>query len=183
MARLVKGQGYRLIMLSGRNLVRVRMYTDFRGIWDGWSKTFLGILRTSLWSSVALILGEFCINMIPFLLLAISAIGVVLGWDHQFGMWFLLAQGLLQVCLVISIQSKTNSELGISPVWALSMPLGAAILAGIFFNSVFQGLTGHGARWKGRSYQLDQRAYHSPSPPILLPAKGGSRENEKNSSR
>ena len=44
LAKLVKGRGYRLRVARGSELIRTRMYTSLKEVWEGWTKNlFLGI--------------------------------------------------------------------------------------------------------------------------------------------
>jgi glycosyltransferase involved in cell wall biosynthesis len=46
LARRAKAAGIRLFFAPGAEIARVRMYTNFRAMWEGWTKNLIPLLRT-----------------------------------------------------------------------------------------------------------------------------------------
>lgn len=150
----VKWNGYRLIVADGRSLARTRMYTSLSEMWEGWTKNiYLGLSdRSSL-----LLLGAFgaVLALIAALvLLPWPMLGLL--WYRQGGGWLALmviAESIVLWAAVIYVRARVASGMGVSPWYALTLPLGAAIFAGMMFASTWRVLSGQGVRWKGRVYR------------------------------
>lgn len=85
LARLAKSAGYRLHFAPGEEVCRVRMYANFRDMWEGWSKNLLPLIT---WSgqrvtrellSVMPWIPLVCLAVVPFLHAPWDAAFVVLG--------------------------------------------------------------------------------------------------------
>jgi glycosyl transferase family 2 len=82
LARLAKSAGFRLHFSPGDQICRVRMYSSFGAMWEGWSKNLLplvtwpgqGVTRELL--SVIPWIPFFCLLLVPF---------VHAPWDASFG--------------------------------------------------------------------------------------------------
>jgi glycosyltransferase involved in cell wall biosynthesis len=83
LARLAKASGFRLHFGPGDQICRVRMYSSFKAMWEGWSKNLLPLLR---WSgqrvthellSVMPWIPLLCLLLTPFHLL-FGALGIFL---------------------------------------------------------------------------------------------------------
>jgi chlorobactene glucosyltransferase len=151
LAEVVKGAGYRLFMADGRALARTRMYTSLPEMWEGWTKNiFLGLrdrLGLLVFGAAVALIGALAL---PAWLLA------GLCWLAAGGGW-LSAAVTLEAALVwgylLSWRARAASSFGISPAYALTLPLGAAVFAAMMFASAFKVLLGRGVTWKGRRYQ------------------------------
>ena len=149
----VKWHGYRLIVADGMKVARTRMYTSLPEMWEGWTKNiYLGLRdRPSL-----LLLGVFgaFVALITALFLPIwPFMGVV--WLLHGGGWLAMAviiQSLLLWADVIYARAKVAQKMAISPWYALTTPLGAAVFAAMMITSAFRVVSGRGVIWKGRMY-------------------------------
>jgi chlorobactene glucosyltransferase len=152
-AEQVKWNGYRLIVANGYSLVRTRMYTSLPEMWEGWTKNiYLGLSdRPSL-----MILGVFgaFLALVAALILPIWPL-LGLYWYLQGGGWLaltVLAESLILWGIVIYARARVAVGMGISPWYALTLPLGAALFAAMMFTSTWKVLSGKGISWKGRMY-------------------------------
>jgi hypothetical protein len=122
-------------------------------MWEGWTKNiYLGLSdRASL-----LVLGVFGA------LLALTAALFLPVWPLLGLSWLLKGGGWMAVMVIfeslvfwaylISIRARVAQDMAISPWYALTMPLGAAVFAAMIVTSAFKVLSGQGVRWKGRIY-------------------------------
>jgi chlorobactene glucosyltransferase len=150
----VKWNGYRLIVANGFAVAKTRMYTSLSEMWEGWTKNiYLGLSdRPSLMA-----LGAF-----GALLLLIAALVLPLwpllgvGWYLQGGSLPALAvigEALLLWAIVIYARAGVALGMGISPWYALTLPIGAAVFAAMMFTSTWKVISGKGVAWKGRIYK------------------------------
>jgi chlorobactene glucosyltransferase len=155
-AEQVKWNGYRLVVANGNSVARTRMYTSLPEMWEGWTKNiFLGLSdRPSL-----RILGVFgaCLLWITALILPLwPVLGVV--WYLQGGDWLastVIVESLLFWSVVIYARARVAVGMGISPWYALTLPLGAFLFAAMMFTSAWKVLSGKGVTWKGRMYRRE----------------------------
>lgn len=86
LARLAKSAGYRLHFGPGEEICRVRMYANFKDMWEGWSKNLLPLV---MWSgqrvtrellSVLPWFAFLCLLLVPFLRAPWDAAFAILGF-------------------------------------------------------------------------------------------------------
>ncbi len=154
LAVLVKGSGMRLVLADGRKVATTRMYTRFSEIWEGWTKNiYLGIHDDPR------LLGW---GVLGVLLTLVAAVGLP-AWLISAGNWvasggglpavIVLIEGVIETAWVLLLRALTDRGMGISPVYALTTPLGTGILAAMMFTSAFNVISGRGVKWKGRVYR------------------------------
>jgi chlorobactene glucosyltransferase len=149
----VKWNGYRLIVADGMKVAKTRMYTSLPEMWEGWTKNiYLGLSdRPSLlWLGV---FGAF-IALIAALFLPIWPLLGFLWFLHGGG-WMaatVLLQSIALWLYVIFVRAQVAAKMEISPWYALTTPLGAALFAAMMITSAFRVLSGRGVTWKGRNY-------------------------------
>jgi chlorobactene glucosyltransferase len=150
----VKWNGYRLIVANGYSVARTRMYTSLPEMWEGWTKNiYLGLSdRSSM-----MLLGAFgaFVAVVAALILPLwPALGLL--WYLRGGGWLALtviAKSLILWGIVIYARARVSGGMGISPWYAFTLPLGAAIFAAMMFTSTWKVLSGKGITWKGRMYR------------------------------
>ena len=149
----VKWNGYRLIVANGSSVARTRMYTSLPEMWEGWTKNiYLGLSdRLSL-----LLLGALgaLILLIAALVLPLWPLLGVYWYTHGGG-WpalIVILQSLLLWVIVIYARARVAIGMGISPGYALTLPLGSAVFAAMMFTSAWRVISGKGVIWKGRTY-------------------------------
>jgi chlorobactene glucosyltransferase len=148
LARRVKRAGYRLAVLGGERLVRVRMYTGLRSLWFGLSKNaaesvggpqaavFLAAIGVALaWTAVALPLG-----------LAVVFVHAPPA-THAAALGLAVAVSLA----VLGMHTAGARRFRIPHWYGPLFPLGYTLLALIALNAVVQRRRGRVA-WKGRVY-------------------------------
>src|SRR5690349_4725377 len=149
----VKWNGFRLVVANGSSFARTRMYTSLAEMWEGWTKNiYLGLSdRPAL-----VLLGAFgaFLALVAALILPLwPLLGVI--WYLQGGSWLALTiifQSLILWWVVILARARVSIGMGISPGYALTLPLGAGVFAAMMFTSTWRVLSGRGVTWKGRVY-------------------------------
>lgn len=119
------------ICLDGSALVRVRMYENFSGIWNGFLKNFYPAFahQASYWAFLGLHIGVY---LLPFVL--------------AFWLWKAAA---LVLCtrFVLALRFR-------QPLWSVLLhPLAELLLIAIGLFSFWRVYSGHGVIWKGRAYR------------------------------
>ncbi len=149
----VKWNGHRLIVADGYSVARTRMYTSLPEMWEGWTKNiYLGLSDQAglLWLGV---FGAFVALLAALFLPIWPLLGML--WYINSGGWMAAAviteAALLWIYLIL-VRAQVARKMEISPWYALTTPLGAAVFAAMMITSAFRVLTGKGVTWKGRSY-------------------------------
>ena len=152
-AEQVKWNGYRLVVANGFSVARTRMYTSLTEMWEGWTKNiYLGLSdRRSLMllGAVGAFLALFAALFLPLWpLLGLSWFLQGGGWRA----WSVIAESLILWSFIICARVQVSKGMRISPWYALTLPLGAAVFAAMMFTSTWRVLSGRGISWKGRIY-------------------------------
>lgn len=148
LAEMLKGAGAHLRVEYAPTLVRTRMQTNFREIWEGFTKNLFAGAQFRVWSAL---FGGFAVllfSVMPVLLLAMCLTLIAASGGS---VWIALALPLLIVWAVqILVFMVVNRACGVPMMYALLMPLGHLMFVLILFNSAIKILSGRGVTWKGR---------------------------------
>lgn len=155
LARVVKEHGFRLHLVDGRDLVRVRMYQGLSDAWQGWRKNaYLGSRGGFLFALLELI-GLPQMSIIPFLL-------PLLAWLNRKSD----ARGIspkeaniatiVELVPLLAYRIWLNRQLKVPIYYVLTHPLAGAIFEGILGESTWRVLTKRGIDWRGRQYHKKQ---------------------------
>jgi chlorobactene glucosyltransferase len=152
-AEQVKGNGYRLIVADGYSVARTRMYTSLPEMWEGWTKNiYLGLSdRPSL--MLLGVFGAFILLVAALVLPLWPLLG--LFWYLQGGgwlAWIVILESLILWAIIIYARARVAIGMGISPWYAFTLPLGAAVFAAMMFTSTWRVVSGKGVVWKDRMY-------------------------------
>ena len=153
MAEKVKWNGYRLIVADGMKIMRTRMYTSLPEMWEGWTKNiYLGLSD----QPSMLMLGAFggLLALMAAFFLPIWPLTVIL-WVLKGGGWLgvlVISEATLLWGILIHERTKIARKLEISPWYAFTIPLGAAVFAAMMLASTWKVISGRGITWKGRVY-------------------------------
>lgn len=150
----VKWNGYRLIVADGMQLVRTRMYTSLPEMWEGWTKNIYLGLRDQPSLMVLGVFGAFLAVVVSIFLPAWPLLGVY--WYLKSGSWLaimVIGEALLLWLYLILIRARVAMKMDISPFYAFTTPLGAAVFGAMMFTSAWNVLSRKGVTWKGRNYQ------------------------------
>ncbi len=140
------GEGMRLRNADGGELLRCRMYSDFREVWEGFSKNIRPVFEESL--PTFLFVGSVLsiLFLAPFLLLPLT-------------LWFrgITIPTLIAVSLILLIRLALTLRFRTSWLSLIAHPVGVALALLIGLNS-WRLCLGEGVSWKGRTYQGSTRS-------------------------
>lgn len=128
------GEGMRLVNADGIDLLKCRMYTDFAGVWEGFSKNLRPVFEESHHSFLLFGTVVFMLFLLPFLL---AAIGCGAAW---------IAAGLILLTRFLLTLRFRTSWLGF-----VAHPVAVALALLIALNS-WRLCRNRGIVWKGRVY-------------------------------
>jgi chlorobactene glucosyltransferase len=155
--KAVKHDGHRLVLADGRHLMSVRMYTNLREIWEGWSKNVVLSFSRNPIEGLGAVGGTLTLTVVPVLM----ARWAMLAWrtanatrrkeDRIAAYWTSVLAGWV-IAGPFIYRARVDRLLGLSPVWTLTQPIGAVMFSAILLHSIYRLLTGRGVTWKGRVY-------------------------------
>ena len=136
LAREIKRNGGISLGLT-RNAASIRSYHGFSGIGRMISRNAFYQLRHSVWLLLGTLLGLGITYLAPPVLVFFG------GWASAFG-------GLAWLGMSLSFLPMVRFY-GLSPLWAVALPLVALFYAGATVHSAMQYWMGRGGEWKGRA--------------------------------
>jgi chlorobactene glucosyltransferase len=149
----VKWNGYRLIVADGMKVAKTRMYTSLPEMWEGWTKNIYLGLRDQP-SLIALgVFGAFLAVVTSLFIPAWPLLGIF--WYLNNGAWMAIAvlvEAVILWSFLIYMRIRVAINMQISPWYAFTTPLGAAVFGAMMFTSAWKVLSRKGVTWKGRSY-------------------------------
>ncbi len=145
LGRRIKEMGLQLIAADGRNVLSVRMYRNFKEIWDGFSKNIFAGFQFSA-------LSLFMVNSIYFLLFFLPFLLFFIELSLSSGVDYLLILTALQVLILYLSRIFISARFRLGIISTVLHPLGAISVPVIAINSWRWISSGAGAKWKGRTY-------------------------------
>lgn len=152
----VKWSGYHLIVADGMKVASTRMYTSLPEMWEGWTKNIYLGLREQIG---LMVLGAFgaLVTVIAALVLPLWPLLGLFWFFHGGGCtaMAIIIEALILWSVLIYVRSMVAHNMNIPRWYALTTPLGAAILAAMMFSSTWKVISGQGVTWRGRRYKPD----------------------------
>ncbi len=149
----VKWNGYRLIVADGMKVAKTHMYTSLPEMWEGWTKNIYLGLRDQPSLMALGVFGAFLAMVTSLFLPVWPLLGI--NWYLNGGEWMavvVVVESLLLWGYLIFIRAKVATNMEISPWYAFTTPLGAAVFGAMMFTSAWKVLSGQGVSWRGRTY-------------------------------
>lgn len=148
-ATLLKSSGARLRIDYAPDLLRTRMQTNLKEIWEGFTKNLFAGAKFSLPFAVFSSISVFLYAVAPALLWMFCLVVVTLGGRGEW--WQLFVPAFLVWLVQVTTFAVINRNWSIPTVYALTVPLGHLLFILILLNSAFKIAAGRGVTWKGRT--------------------------------
>ena len=146
LAERVKRLGARMMIDRAPALIRTRMYSTFAEMWECSTKNWFSGVNFSFPFALLCVLSTYLGAVVPALIALVSVAAIASGADLSSLLVPAALSWLFQV-LVMAIVSRRS---GVSPLYALTAPLGLALIYAMLFDSSIRITTGRGVTWKGR---------------------------------
>ena len=157
LAERIKRTGARLLIDRAPALIRTRMYRTFREMWECSTKNWFSGVNFSISLALSSVVSMYLGAVAPPLIALASLIAFVSGMDLS-SLFIPAALSWLFQVLVLAVVSKRS---GVSPLYALTAPLGLGLIYAMLFDSSIRITTGRGVTWKGRRI-YDRRGVRPP---------------------
>ena len=159
LAERIKASNARLLAEQAPALISTRMYSTFAEMWECSTKNWFSGVNFSLAFALFCVASMYAVAVVPPILALVSAFAVVTGISGG-ALWLLIPAALTWLLEVI-VLAVVSVRSGVSPVYALTSPLGLAITYAMLFDSSIRITTGRGVTWKGRKI-YDRRGVRPP---------------------
>ncbi len=150
LAKKIKRDGYKLNFILGVNAISLRMYKDFKALWEGWSKNWFIGLRRNIFKLISASILILLMFTFPWVLILISSIKILLVPNQAPGLIISLVLSIFCIIHLYLLRLEMKTRFGIkTKYWWLS-GFGGLIIAAIGPVSLVKTITGVGWTWKGR---------------------------------
>ncbi len=146
LAEKIKRSRARLLIDRAPTLIRTRMYRTFREMWECSTKNWFSGLNFSFSLALFCVVSMYLFAVAPPLIALAAAIAIVSGTDLS----SLFIPAALSWVFQVLIMAVITRRSGVSPVYALTSPLGLGVIYAMLFDSSIRITTGRGVTWKGR---------------------------------
>jgi glycosyltransferase involved in cell wall biosynthesis len=143
LGKLVKQNGFRSGVAKAHNELSVHWQSGMRNVIRGTTKNFFAFAGFSLWNMGTQIFGLLMMCVVPWIALFFAH-----GWT--------LAFACSCVGLAIILHTGACLELKVSPLYALTFPIGALIFIWMQVRSTIVTLWTGGITWRGTFYPLKE---------------------------
>ena len=148
LADRLKQSGARVAFEYAPDLVRTRMYTNFREMWECSTKNWFSGMKFSAWLALASVLSIYIFAVAPPVLALACAARLATGADANLSL--LLIPLLLNWATQVIILAAVSRRCRVPSFYALLTPLGFAVQYTMLLDSTVRIVTGRGVTWKGR---------------------------------
>jgi chlorobactene glucosyltransferase len=152
LAERLKAFGYRVRLLDGSPLLRVRMYRGLRQMWEGWRKNFFEGVYRKPWLAAVAVLFNVATLVVPLPVLA------WLGMHRLRGPLSRRRRKLASVCAISSLSTIVVRLIRDRPIGfrtdamsILTTPLAGVFVVSVMAASAWGIVSGRGQVWKGRT--------------------------------
>lgn len=146
LAERVKRLGARMMIDRAPALIRTRMYRTFGEMWECSTKNWFSGVNFSFPFALLCVVSMYLGAVVPALIALVSVLAIAFGAELNSVVIPAALSWLFQV-LVLAIASRRS---GVSVIYALTAPLGLALIYAMLFDSGLRITTGKGVTWKGR---------------------------------
>jgi hypothetical protein len=143
LGKIVKLAGFRSGVAVARDFVVVRWHAGAGNLVRGVTKNFFAGTSFSLWLVGLSTAGTLLLNILPFV-----ALPFLHGWA--------LGLAMVAVAIMLAFHAGVDVVMRVSPLYALTYPLGALILAYMLLRSAVVTLRQGGIIWRGTFYSLEE---------------------------
>jgi hypothetical protein len=152
LARQIKKAGLRLFCMAGFDVVFVRMYQNFAGLWEGWTKNFHMGTGRNLWQSLYASFVIFLVFTMPWLLpLGICFTMANFPNISSISASFAIIAWCLPLLIHLSLRLWTGLRFRLPwGIWLFFGWLGGLLVSAITIASIIKTETGIGWTWRGR---------------------------------
>ncbi|HEX8889306.1 MAG TPA: glycosyltransferase family 2 protein [Pyrinomonadaceae bacterium] len=148
LADMLKSSGARVAFEYATALVRTRMYTNWREMWECSTKNWFSGMKFSISLALSSIFSMYIGAVAPPLI----ALGCVLflAAGANTSLWLLFFPLISIWVIEVFILGAVSRRFKIPVVYALSSPLALALLYTTLLDSTIKIVSGKGVTWKGR---------------------------------
>jgi len=143
LAKLVKEAGFRSEVAVAEEAVIVRWQSGFGNLIRGTTKNFFAAFGYRLSFAILGITGMFAMNVLPFVGLAFGS-----GWIRLFSG--------VAVLIALRFHVGVDVAMRVSPLYALTHPVGAVFFCYMVARSTVVTLWTGGVTWRGTFYALEE---------------------------
>jgi len=143
LAKLVKQGGFRSCVGIAQEFIIVRWHAGLRNMIRGVTKNFYAAFGYNFAFAMAAVTGVFAMNVLPF-------VSVFAGHG-----WIRILSGIA-VGMALLLHGGANRVSRVSPLYALTHPIGAILFCYMVARSVAVTLWQGGVTWRGTFYPLKQ---------------------------
>jgi len=148
LAERIKRSDARLLIEQAPPLIRTRMYKTFGEMWECSTKNWFSGVNFSLPFALFCIVSMYSVAVAPPLISLLSVIALASGVSAN--VWSLLIPAALSWLLQMLVMAVVSRQSEVSPVYAMTAPLGLGVMYAMLFDSSIRITTGRGVTWKGR---------------------------------
>jgi glycosyltransferase involved in cell wall biosynthesis len=143
LAKMVKEAGFRSEVGIAQDAVVVRWHAGLGNLIRGTTKNFFAAFGYRLWFAVIGVAGMFATNVLPFAGLAFGS-----AWVRVFS--------AIAVLMALSFHVGVDIAMRVSPLYALTHPVGAMFFCYMLARSTVVTLWQGGVTWRGTFYRLEE---------------------------
>jgi glycosyltransferase involved in cell wall biosynthesis len=143
LGKLVKLGGFRSGVAVAESFVGVRWHSGLGNVIRGVTKNFFAVFGYNVVFAVAMLIAMVTLHLVPFV-----GIFVAHGWTRIFY--------ALAVLIMLSLHAGVDLANRVSPLYALTHPIGAILFCYMIVRSVAVTLWRGGVTWRGTFYPLEE---------------------------
>lgn len=150
LGKLMQNAGFRSRPAFCGRMVSVYWHQGVAATIRGTEKNFFATCQYSLPVAAANLVSLLLGVQLPWI-----AVLLALRWDHDFTRTLTLALAAISILIPVLMESAVAISFEISPLYALTAPIGGLLVGWMLIRSTYVTLKNGGITWRGTFYPLD----------------------------
>jgi len=143
LGKVVKKAGFRQRNVFGGDLISIRWAQGAMGVVNNLTKNFFAVLSFQAWRTVISAIGLACINLGPFVGVALAR-----GWER--------APYAVALASMFAVYVGMSSRSAVPPYYFFLHPVSSVLFTYTLLRSMWRTLRDDGIVWRGTKYPLEE---------------------------
>ena len=143
LGKVVKKAGFRQRNVFGGDLISIRWAQGAMGVVNNVTKNFFAVLSFQAWRTVISAIGLACINLGPFVGVALAR-----GWER--------APYAVALASMFAVYVGMSSRSAVPPYYFVLHPVSSVLFSYTLLRSMWRTLRDDGIVWRGTKYPLEE---------------------------
>ncbi len=165
LAGVFKKKGYKIQVADGKTVYSVRMYTDLKSLWQGWTKNLYSLIDSRVPNLLIILFMINSVALFPYIQLILLGRMIVTGTGPGDVIVGSMAGMISMQFLMLVAWFEKTSQHHDGTDWRsfFMFPFGSIAVTVLYFHAAYLVWSGSQVNWKGRRYVVNSEKTIQPT--------------------